>query len=89
MAEPRFEAVKLLTKKDGYVMSEYISAIKENPIAKAVKAADRLHNLRSAVTTDERFKCCYIFESIDWFVSRDIVNCDYFETVCERFKEFI
>ncbi len=64
-------AVKLLTKKDGYVMSEYISVIKKNPIAKAVKAADRLHNLRSAVTTDERFRRRYIFESIDWFMDFD------------------
>ena len=34
------ESVKLLTKEKGYVMSEYISAIKKNPIAFAVKAAD-------------------------------------------------
>ena len=59
-------AVKLLTKQEGYVMSEYIAGIKNNPMASAVKAADRLHNLRSAVTAHEAFKRKYISESINW-----------------------
>ena len=62
------EAVILLTKKKGYDMAEYINAIKGNPIAFAVKAADRLHNLQCAVVTDEEFKRKYILETIDWYL---------------------
>ena len=49
-------------------MSEYISAIKRNPIAFAVKAADRLHNLECAIITDEEFKRKYILETVDWYL---------------------
>ena len=62
------EAVKLLTKEEGYDMSEYISDIKKNPIAFAVKAADRLHNLQCAIITDEEFKRKYILETVDWYM---------------------
>ena len=62
------EAVKLLTKKKGYVMSEYVAGIKANPIAFAVKAADRLHNLKSAFVASEDFRRRYILESIDWYM---------------------
>lgn len=65
------EAVKLLTKQKGYVMQEYIDGIKNNPVAYAVKAADRLHNLRSAVVADTDFKRRYILESIDWYMDFD------------------
>ncbi len=66
--EKVLEAVKLLTKRKGYVMAEYVSAIKANPIAFAVKGADRLHNLQSAVVAGEDFKRRYILESIDWYL---------------------
>ena len=62
------EAVKLLTKKKGYDMSEYIRAICDNPIAYAVKAADRLHNLQCAIITSEEFKRKYILETVDWYL---------------------
>lgn len=62
------EAVRLLTKQKGYVMSEYVAGIKANPIAFAVKAADRLHNLRSAFVASEDFRRRYILESIDWYM---------------------
>ena len=62
------EAVKLLTKEKGYDMAEYISSIKQNPIAFAVKAADRLHNLQCAIVTDEEFKRKYILETVDWYM---------------------
>ena len=61
-------AVKLLTKRRGYVMSEYIAAIKRDPMAFAVKAADRLHNLQSAYAADEEFRRRYIIESIEWYL---------------------
>ena len=62
------DAVKRLTKEKGYDMAEYINAIKENPIAFAVKAADRLHNLQCAVETNEEFKRKYILETVDWYM---------------------
>ena len=62
------EAVKLLTKKKGYDMSEYIGAIKKNPIAFAVKEADRLHNLQCAIIAGEEFKRKYILETVDWYM---------------------
>ena len=62
------EAVSLLTKKKGYNMSEYVGAIKQNPIAFAVKAADRLHNLQCAIVANEEFKRKYILETIDWYI---------------------
>ena len=61
-------AVKLLTKQKGYVMAEYIGAIKNNPIAFVVKTADRLHNLQCAIVTDEEFKRKYILETVDWYL---------------------
>ena len=66
--EEILEAVKLLTKVKGYVMSEYINAIKSNKIAFAVKTADRLHNLQCAITTSEEFKRKYILETVDWYL---------------------
>ncbi|MDD6268827.1 MAG: HD domain-containing protein [Oscillospiraceae bacterium] len=62
------EAVKILTKKEGYIMSDYVSAIRNNPIAFAVKGADRLHNLRSAFVTSTDFRKKYIKETIDWYM---------------------
>ena len=61
-------AVKLLTKQEGYVMSEYMAGIVSNPIAREVKAADRLHNLSCAHECSEAFRVRYIKESIDWYL---------------------
>lgn len=63
-----FTAVKLLTKPDGYKMDEYVGALLKNPIAKAVKACDRLHNLQSAVHAGEAFRLRYIKESVEWYL---------------------
>ncbi|MGN0250874.1 MAG: HD domain-containing protein [Oliverpabstia sp.] len=62
------EAVRLLTKQPGCIMSEYVQGILSNPIARAVKAADRLHNLRSAFVAGEDFKRKYILETVDWYL---------------------
>ena len=61
-------AVKLLTKKKGYDMKSYIAGIKANPIAFAVKSADRLHNLQCALVTSVEFKRKYILETVDWYL---------------------
>ena len=62
------KAVKLLTKQKGYVMKDYVAAIRQNDMALAVKAADRLHNLRCAVVCDDEFKRRYIWETVDWYL---------------------
>ena len=41
--EEVLQAVKLLTKEKGYDMQTYVTRIRQNPIAYAVKGADRLH----------------------------------------------
>ena len=62
------QTVRLLTKQPGYVMSEYVAAIKADPMAKVIKAADRLHNLRCAVVASDDFKRRYIRETADWYL---------------------
>lgn len=66
--EKILRSVKLLTKSKGYVMKDYVDAIRRDPTAFAVKGADRLHNLRSAVCADDEFKRRYIYETIDWYL---------------------
>lgn len=65
------EAVELLSKTEGYRMADYTAKILANPMAKAVKAADRLHNLRSAVNAPEKFRKKYIRETLDWYFDWD------------------
>lgn len=64
-------AVKLLTKKYGYVMADYVAAIKNDKIAFAVKGADRLHNLNSSFCASEDFRRRYILETVDWYLDFD------------------
>ena len=61
-------AVKLLTKEKGCDMKSYVEGIKANPIAFAVKSADRLHNLQCAIVTSAEFKRKYILETVDWYL---------------------
>ena len=60
-------AVKLLTKKKGYDIATYIEGIKSDPIAFAIKKADRLHNLLCAKQTSESFRRKYIAETERWY----------------------
>lgn len=46
------EAVKLLTHDNNTDYFEYVRAIKNNPVAKAVKMADLMHNLNQSRITD-------------------------------------
>lgn len=62
------EAVRLVTKTDGYVMAEYIGNIKENDMARMVKIADRIHNLSEAPSANRKFQERYIKETRKWFV---------------------
>lgn len=69
--EEVLKAVKLLTKQEGYDMESYLFGIRNNPIARAVKAMDRLHNLECAVVCSEEFKRRYILETIDFYMDFD------------------
>lgn len=62
------DAVKLLTKEDGYIMEEYIYNIKENEISRNVKLADRLHNLSELQYTSKEFRDKYIAETKKYFI---------------------
>lgn len=61
-------AVRLLTKTPGYVVEDYVAGIRSDPISYAVKGADRLHNLRCALCTEEAFKQRYVRESVAWYL---------------------
>lgn len=66
--EDVLRAVKLLTKLPGYDMETYINGISGDSMALNVKLADRVHNLKSALDTNERFKRRYIAETEEWYV---------------------
>lgn len=63
------EAVKLVTKEKGYRMEEYIARIAKNPMAKAVKLADRLHNLQEATLASKLFQIKYEKETLAWYLN--------------------
>lgn len=65
--EAVLNAVKLLTKRKGADMDSYVADIRKNPVAFAVKGADRLHNLKSAFSRDEAFRKKYIEESLKYY----------------------
>ena len=67
--EEVLEAVKLVTKEDGYKMQQYINRISENPMAKAVKLADRLHNLQEALLASREFQVKYKRETEEWYLN--------------------
>lgn len=71
------EAVKLVTKENGYKMQEYMSRIKKNDIARMVKLADRLHNLSETYLTEMEFQTRYIKETEEWFI--DLAKGTVFE----------
>lgn len=62
------EAVRLVTKEQGYNMEDYINRIKNNNIARMVKLADRLHNLSETYLTSKEFQRKYIEETNKWFI---------------------
>ena len=64
-------AVQLLTKRKGYIMAEYMAGIRSDPMACAVKAADRLHNLRCAEVCSAAFRKKYIRETNEWYLDLD------------------
>lgn len=82
------EAVKLLTKTKGYIMSEYIGNISKNDIARMVKLADRIHNLSEAKETSQEFQNKYIKETEEWFIelSRETIFEEDLKEVLKNLK---
>ncbi|HHW68994.1 MAG TPA: bifunctional (p)ppGpp synthetase/guanosine-3',5'-bis(diphosphate) 3'-pyrophosphohydrolase, partial [Tenericutes bacterium] len=62
------ECIKLLTKKEGYIMEEYINNIANNEMAKIVKIVDRLHNLSELKFANIEFQKKYISETNKYFI---------------------
>jgi len=61
-------AVKLLTKKENYIMSNYIEEISQNKMATAIKLADRLHNISEVHLAAPEFRAKYLKETKEWFL---------------------
>lgn len=65
------EAIKLVTKEKGYKEEEYINRILKHPMAKAVKNADRIDNLRDLSNqSDPSFTRKYMKETEEFFYGR-------------------
>lgn len=71
------EVVKLLTKDDDYIMSEYIGNIKKSDMAKNIKIADKIHNLSEVHLAPEYLQEKTIREAEEWFI--DLAKDTVFE----------
>ena len=61
------EAVRLVTKEEGYDVEQYYDRIERNNIARMVKLADRIHNLSEILSTDRAFIDKYLAETKKYF----------------------
>lgn len=69
--EEMMNAVRLVTKTDGYTREKYFADILANPMAKAVKCADRIDNLRDLEHQDSAsFTEKYMKETREWFYGK-------------------
>lgn len=71
------QSVKLVTKETGYNMPDYIMRIYNNEMARMVKLADRLDNLRGAILTDKTFRKKYAEETKQYYL--DLAKDTVFE----------
>ena len=85
------EAVKLVTKEDGYNMKDYMERISKNNMAKMVKLADRIHNLGETSLASKEFQRNYIRDTEKWFVklARETVFEKDLEILLELEKQSI
>ena len=68
-------AVNLVTKEENYNEQDYHDRIMENDMARMVKLADRLYNLRDAVNANIGFQKKYIKETMQWYVDMAKGTC--------------
>ncbi len=65
------KAIKLVTKEENYDEAEYMKAILSDPMAKAVKNADRIDNLKDMQNQeDEEFRKRYVMDTAKNFVGK-------------------
>ncbi len=76
------DAVRLVSKTDGYVMKEYVGNIMLNEMARMVKIADRIHNLSESPNASHAFQAKYIKETQEWYV--DLAKGTVFEEDLNR-----
>lgn len=83
------DAVKMVTKEKGYIMSDYINGIMRNDMARIVKLADRLHNLSEAHMASVKFRERYIKETEEWFIdlAKGTVFEDDIKNILDSLKE--
>lgn len=62
------DTVVLVTKEKGYNMKDYISRINGNDMARMVKLADRIHNLKESSFGTKLWQKKYYKETMDWYV---------------------
>lgn len=60
-------ATILVTKEKGYNMKDYITRICNNDMARMVKLADRIHNIKETEETSKGFQKKYYKESSEWY----------------------
>lgn len=84
-------AVRILTKEKEYQMKEYILRISENPMAKMVKLADRIHNLEESILASKDFQVRYLKETQEYYI--DLAKGSVFEKdlykVIKKVRNFI
>lgn len=69
--EEMLEAIHLVTKKEGQSGREYIENILKHPMAKAVKNADRIDNLRDLKNSgSENFIRCYLNKTEKYYYGK-------------------
>lgn len=85
------DAVRLLSKEEGYDIGEYFQRISENYLAKMVKLADRVHNLSKMHLASIEFQKKYINETNKWFsdLARDTVFEKDIQYFLDKYREYL
>lgn len=93
---PVYEAVKLVTRPDGMDETEYVHRILENPMAAAVKNADKIHNLyeiafsedKQAIARYARKAELYYEGKFSPALDEAIAKATYMSHFCDERKEY-
>lgn len=93
---PVYEAVKLVTRPDGMNETEYVRKILENPMAAAVKNADKIHNLYEIAFSDNKREIArytrkaeiYYEGKFSQALDEAIAKSTYMSHFCDERKEY-
>lgn len=85
------ESTVLVTKEKGYDMKEYVNRIMKNDMARMVKLADRLHNVRDSEFASKMWQKKYYKETESWYVTmaKGTVFEENLKVELEKMKERI